>query len=82
MSTTDRHCRGKKMKKKIVMGVIALLVTAGMAVFAGSAGAGVKVGFIHNGHAICVSEHAAAAHRRHKDKRTKACGKKKAKKKA
>ena len=63
------------MKKIIVASVIALSMTAGMALVAGSADAAgqKKVAFVHNGHVICVSAAAAKAHTDHGDQPAKGC---------
>ena len=55
------------MKKKIVAGVIALSMTAGLALVAGSAFAAADTLVDHKGRLICVSHHAAQAHENHGD---------------
>lgn len=74
------------MKKRLFAGVIALLMTAGMAFVASTATADPegKVWVTHNGHDICVSRNAYPAHLAHGDPKSvlKSCSvKKKAKKK-
>ena len=71
MPTADRHSKEKKMKKNIATGIIALLMMAGMALFAGAASAAPKgkVTLCHKGHNITVSGNAVLAHLAHGDTR-------------
>ena len=55
------------MKKKIVAGVVALSMMAGLALVAGSASAAANTAVEHKGRVICVNDHAVQAHLDHGD---------------
>ena len=57
------------MKKKIIAGVVALSMMAGLALVAGSASAGHQIEICHKGRVISVSAAAAQGHLRHGDTR-------------